>query len=224
MNASPIKIPLTAKLIVTAFLAVLVPVYLHSYGPTNFLWFCDAALILTVTGMWMESALLISMCAVGILIPQFLWLLDFGSHLFGFRLFGLTNYMFDSDLPLFTRGLSLFHGWLPLLLLWLLHRLGYDKRAFPAWTALATVLVLSCYWFTPPAGAHLADPNIPINLNCVYGFDNQHPQTWLNQNLYVLGWLGVLWLVAYFPTHLLLRKIFPATKPSFAYKPAVQFV
>ena len=29
----------------TAFLAVLVPIYLHSYGPTNFLWFCDGALI-----------------------------------------------------------------------------------------------------------------------------------------------------------------------------------
>ena len=42
------KIPLAAKLAVTAFLAVLLPVYLHAYGPTNFLWFCDAALLLTV--------------------------------------------------------------------------------------------------------------------------------------------------------------------------------
>jgi hypothetical protein len=49
------------------FLAVLLPIYLKTYGPTNFLWFCDAALILTVIGMWLESSLLISMCAVGIL-------------------------------------------------------------------------------------------------------------------------------------------------------------
>ena len=68
------KIPLAAKVAGTAFLCVLVPVYLHTYGPANFLWFCDAALILTVAGMWLENSLLISMCAVGILLPQCLWL------------------------------------------------------------------------------------------------------------------------------------------------------
>ena len=44
------KIPLAAKVAGSAFLAVLVPVYWHTYGPTNFLWFCDAALLLTVAG------------------------------------------------------------------------------------------------------------------------------------------------------------------------------
>ena len=204
------KIPLAVKVAGTAFLAVLVPVYWHSYGPTNFLWFCDAALILTVAGMWLESSLLISMCAVGILLPQCLWLVDFGSQLLGLRLLGLTGYMFDSHLPLFTRGLSLFHGWLPLLLVWLLHRVGYDKRGLPAWTGLAAGLVLVCYFFTPPAGAHLADPNLPINLNYLYGFNDQQPQTWINQNLYVLLWFGALWLVVFLPTHLALRKIFAA--------------
>lgn len=62
----PPKIPLAAKVAGTAFLAVLVPIYLHTYGPANFLWFCDAALMLTVAGMWWESSLLISMCSVGI--------------------------------------------------------------------------------------------------------------------------------------------------------------
>ena len=205
------KIPLAAKISVTIFLAVLVPIYWHAYGPTNFLWFCDSALILTAVGMWLESSLLISMCSVGILIPQCLWLVDFGSRLLGFRLLGLTSYMFDSSLPLFTRGLSLFHGWLPLLLVWLLFRLRYDKRALSAWTCVAGVLLFVCYLFTPPAGAHLADANIPINLNYVYGFNDQQPQSWVNQNIYVIGWLGVLWLVAFFPTHLLLRKIFPAS-------------
>ena len=202
------KIPIVAKIAATLFLAVLVPVYWHAYGPTNFLWFCDAALILTVAGLWLESSLLISMCAVGILLPQALWLADFGGNLLGFRLLGLTAYMFDSRLPLFTRGLSLFHGWLPLLLVWLLSRLGYDKRGLAAWTGLAAGLVSVCYFFTPPAGARLADPNIPINLNYLYGFNDQQPQTWLNQNLYVVLWFGVLWLVAFLPTHLVLRKIF----------------
>ena len=206
------KIPLASKVAGTAFLAVLVPVYLHTYGPTNFLWFCDAALILTVAGMWLESSLLISMCSVGILLPQCLWLADFGSNLLGIHFLGLTGYMFEHRIPLFTRGLSLFHGWLPLLLVWLLFRLGYDKRALSAWTGLAAVLVLVCYFFTPPAGAHLVSPNIPININYIYGFNDQQPQTWVNQNLYVILLLGVLWLVAFLPTHLALRKIFTAPR------------
>jgi hypothetical protein len=208
------QIPWSAKVAGAVFLTVLVPVYLHTYGPTNFLWFCDAALLLTVAGMWLESSLLISMCAVGILLPQCLWLADFGSQLLGFRLLGLTGYMFDHQLPLFTRGLSLFHGWLPLLLVWLLFRLGYDKKALPAWTALAAALGFVCYFFTPPAGAHPANPNLPININYLYGFNDQQPQTWVNQNLYVVLWLLVLWLVAFLPTHLVLRKIFPAPTPA----------
>jgi hypothetical protein len=203
------KIPLTAKVVCTTFLAVLVPVYLHEYGPTNFLWFCDTALLLTVAGMWLESPLLISMCAVGILLPQCLWLADFGSNLLGFHLLGLTSYMFDPQLPLFTRGLSLFHGWLPLLLVWLLFRLGYDKRALSAWTVLAATLGFVCYFLTPPAGAHLANSNIPININYLYGFNDQQPQHWVNQNLYVILWFVALSLLAYLPTHLALRKFFP---------------
>ena len=202
------KIPLAAKVAGTAFLAVLVPVYLHTYGPTNFLWFCDAALIITVAGMWLESPLLISTCAVGILLPQCLWLVDFGVNLLGFHFLNLTSYMFDPHLSLFTRGLSLFHGWLPLLLVWLLFRLGYDKRALSAWTVLAAALGIVCYFFTPPSGSHLADPNLPININYLYGFNDQQPQHWVNQNLYVILWLGALWLVAFLPTHLVLRKTF----------------
>lgn len=208
------KLPLTAKVAGTLFLAVLIPVYLHTYGPANFLWFCDAALLLTMTGMWLESPLLISMCAVGILLPQCLWLADFGSNLLGIHFLGLTGYMFDPQLPLFTRGLSLFHGWLPLLLVWLLFRLGYDKRALPAWTALATGLGLVCYIFTPPAGAHPTNPNLPININYLYGFNDKQPQHWVNQTIYVILWLGVLWLVAFLPTHLALRQIFAAPSPA----------
>ena len=207
------KIPLAAKVAGTAFLAVLVPVYWHTYGLTNFLWFCDAALVLTVLGMWLESSLLISMCSVGILLPQCLWLEDFGTSLMGIHLVGLTSYMFDPGLSLFTRGLSLFHGWLPLLLVWLLVRLGYDRRALPAWTGLAAALMFVCYFFTPAAGSRPANANIPINLNYLYGFDDRQPQTWINQNLYVIVWFGALWLVAFLPTHLVLRKIFATPRP-----------
>ncbi len=58
-------------------MAVLIPVYWHYYGPTNFLYFCDIALILTLIAIWPENALLISMCCVGILVPQTYWVIDF---------------------------------------------------------------------------------------------------------------------------------------------------
>jgi hypothetical protein len=117
-----------------------------------------------------------------ILLPQCLWLADSGSNLLGIHLPGLTGYMFDRHPPVFTRGLLLFHGWLPMLLV--------------------------CYFFTPPAGAHLANPNLPININYIYGFNDQQPQTWVNQNLYI-----ILWLAAFLPTHLALCKIFAAPPP-----------
>ncbi|HEY3852776.1 MAG TPA: hypothetical protein VGO67_00115 [Verrucomicrobiae bacterium] len=206
------RIPLFAKVGGTVFLVILIPIYLRTYGPTNFLWFCDTALILTVVGMWMESQLLISMCSVGILVPQALWLIDFGIHFFGIHILGLANYMFDSKISIFTRGLSLFHGWLPFLLVWLLRRLGYDSRAFFAWGSLATCLILICYLFTPPAGAALADPNIPVNINNIYGFNDQRPQQWINQNAYVALWTSALWLLIFLPTHLILRKYLPPAR------------
>src|SRR6188508_2443654 len=103
------RIPLWLKLALTAFMLVLVPVYWHYYGPTNFLYFCDVAILLTLVGIWIESPLLISMCAVGILAPQALWVIDFFLNFVGVSLTGMTEYMFKHENSLFLRGLSLFH-------------------------------------------------------------------------------------------------------------------
>ncbi len=123
-------LPLWVRLLYTAFVCVLVPRYWIAYGPTNFLYFCDTALLVTLVGMWRADPLLVSMPAVGILLPQALWMVDFLSTAIGFPLTGMTDYMFDQQLSLFTRGLSFFHFWLPILLVWLVYRLGYDRRAF----------------------------------------------------------------------------------------------
>ena len=55
------RIPLWVKLLYTAFLCVLVPYYWSAYGPTNFLYYCDVALFMTLAALWTESALLASM-------------------------------------------------------------------------------------------------------------------------------------------------------------------
>ena len=125
------------------------------------------------------------MCAVGILAPQALWVVDFLVRLFGFSLTGMTDYMFASDHSLFLRGLSLFHGWLPFLLLYLVWRLGYDRRALPAWTVLAWVLVLICFFLMPPPQP---DPGPePVNINYVWGMSDNAPQPWVSPWLWFLG-------------------------------------
>jgi len=203
------KFPMWVKLAYTAFMAVLVPVYLYNYGPTNFLYFCDTALLLALLSIWTENSLPVSMAAVGILIPQFFWCVDFFCQLFGFRLTGLTSYMFDSHRSLFLRGLSLFHGWLPFLLVYLVRRVGYDRRALKAWTSLAWMLCIIAFFFLPPAGASLADPKLPLNVNLVFGFDDAQPQKWMPPGLYVVVWMLALFILAYVPTDLMLKKMLP---------------
>ena len=202
---SPARIPLGLKLAYTAFMAVLIPVYWANYGPTNFLYFCDVALLLTLVGIWLENRLLISMAAVGILLPQALWCVDFAVQATGHKFTGMTAYMFDSNRSLFLRGLSLFHGWLPFLLVYLVAKLGYDRRAWRAWTLLGWALCLIAFFALPPAGALLADPKIPVNVNYVFGLDDARPQTWLPAGGYLLAWMSALALVVYTPTHWLLQ-------------------
>lgn len=201
------QLPLAIKLAYTAFMAVLIPVYWYYYGPTNFLYFCDVALILTLVGVWRESALLISACAVGILLPQALWVADFIGSFVGHPITGMTAYMFNAKASLFLRGLSFFHGWIPFFLIYLVWRLGYDRRGYPAWTALACFLILFCFFFMPPP---MADPGLkPVNINYVWGMSDNEPQTWLP----AYAWLACLFfgmpLLIFTPTHLLLSRLAP---------------
>ncbi len=200
-------IPLWFKVSYTAFMAVLIPVYWYHYGPTNFLYFCDIALLLTLVGVWRESSLLISLPAVGILLPQALWCVDFVVQLCGFKMTGMTAYMFDETKPLFLRGLSLFHGWLPFLLVYLVFKLGYDKRALKGWTALTIGLCLIAFYLLPQAGETLADPNLPRNVNYVFGMDDARPQTMMSAELYLVTWVGLLIMLIFIPTHFVLKKL-----------------
>lgn len=54
------EVPLLVKILYTVGVSVVVPVYWYSYGPSNFLWFSDLALLLTVAALWLESPLLAS--------------------------------------------------------------------------------------------------------------------------------------------------------------------
>ena len=105
--------------------------------------------------------------------------------------------MFDAAKPLYLRALSLFHVALPVLLLSMIHRLGYDPRAWAFQTVVALVVL--------PVTCAVTDP--ADNVNWVYG-PGSKPQTWIGPRAYLALVMLFFPLVIYLPTHLLLRALF----------------
>ena len=207
------RIPLALKLAYTAFMAVLVPVYSVNYGPTNFLYFCDAALFVTLVALWAESAYLASMQALAISIPQAIWVVDFLSFvIFRRHVLDLTGYMFDGERPLFLRGLSFFHFWLPFLLLWTVRRLGYDRRAWIGQTLFGAAILVASFVASPLP----IDPRIG-NLNKIHGPSETIPQTWMAPALWLALLIVGTTIAIYLPTHALLSRCMP--RPTDARRP-----
>ena len=192
-------LPLWLKIIYSVFVAILVPIYWKQYGPANFLWFSDIALLTMLPALWLENALLVSMMALSILLLELVWNIDFWTQLVtGKSMVALSAYMFDPDIPLFIRGLSLFHVALPVLVVWLLYRLGYDRRALLWQTIVALVVLPISYLFTNPRE----------NINWVYGL-GEKPQHIMPEWLFVLSLMIGIPLLIYLPMHFLLGRIFP---------------
>ena len=144
-------IPLGLKIIYTLFVCAVVPIYWRQYGPTNFLWFSDIGLLALVPALWLKNALFVSMLAIAVVFFEALWNTDFFFHLAtGKSLIGLSAYMFDPKIPLFIRSLSSFHIALQAILLWGIHRRGYDRRAFLWQTIVALVVLPLSYLLSNP--------------------------------------------------------------------------
>jgi hypothetical protein len=199
------RLPLAVKLAYTAFVAALVPCYWAFYGPANFLWICDIALLVTVAALWLESRFLASLALVGVLIPCLAWSTDFLSRLTtGAFLTRMTYYMFRPDLiPLYIRAFSLYHGWLAFFLLWIVWRLGYDRRAWLVQTLLTWAVLPVCYFFTDTSRA----------LNGVFGPSGEHPQTWMAPGLWLALVMVLYPLCVYLPAHLVLSRCFRNQTP-----------
>jgi hypothetical protein len=185
------RLPLWLKIAYTLFLVVWVPAYWHTYGWQNFLWICDLANFVVAAALWLESPLLVASQAVSVLVIQTLWMIDVLTRLVvGFHPIGGTEYMFDQAKPLEIRLLSLFHAFMPVLLLWLIWRLGYDRRGWRLQSTIAWLLLPVTYLVTDPAK----------NINWIwepFGIE----QSLIPPSTFLLVEMIALPLLLYLPTH-----------------------
>jgi hypothetical protein len=187
------RLPLWLKILWTIWLIAWIPLYWWQYGLQNFLFFCDIGNILIGLGLWLESPLIFSWQACGLLLFQTLYTIDLaGALLSGRHIVGGTEYMFDPTVPLVARLLSLFHVATPPLLLWAIWRLGYDPRGWKLQTLTAWIVVPINYFWRPEHDVNWARGPF---------FHEQHA---VPGPVYLLAYLGVVPLLIYFPTHLFL--------------------
>ena len=194
MPAIPDWFKFAYSLAVLAFILI----YWRRYGPVNFLWFSDIALIGAAPAMWLESGLLSGVLACMVLLPEVLWNVDYLLRLIlRRRITGLTEYMFDPSIPRWLRAISLFHVPLPLVLIWLVADYGYPEASLPYSIAAGALVLLLSYWLSPSSK----------NINWVFGLGG------IQHRLPPLVFLGLLLaafvFVVFLPTHLLLAWIFP---------------
>lgn len=179
------------------WMAVWLPAYFRVWGWANLLHLCDVAVILTFAGIWLASPLLLSSQAVGSIAAGIFWITDVGWRLVTGRfLVGGTNYMWDARYPLWVRLLSTFHIGLPLVLLWTLRRVGYDRRALGLQAAIAAALLIISRFLSAE-----------FNLNYAYR-DPVFQRSWGPAPLHIVVIFIPLVALVYWPTHLLLSWLF----------------
>jgi len=177
---------------------VYVPSYALTYPLTNFVFLCNLAALLTAWALWRGNVLLLSSQAVGLPVISVVWTIDVLSRLgTGHHLIGGTAYMWDAQLPLFTRLLSLYHVALPVAQMIALRRSGYDRRGYPLQAAIALAAV---------AAGRFCDPTANINYAFVDPFFRRE---WGGAVTHVALIAGALALLVYPLVHLALSRLFP---------------
>ena len=183
--------PVAAALAFTCWMAFWVLVVLWAHGPQNFLWLCNLAKVLLLYGVWRGDRLIVSSQAGLVCLVGLVWTLDFALGLAsGGRLANFTAYMFNPDIPLLARATSLYHTALPFFVLWLVCRLGYDRRGPWLQCLIGAPAVVGAWLWTEPER----------NVNWVFApFGIE--QVWLPAPIYVSCLVLAYPLLLYLPGH-----------------------
>ena len=197
-NSVRTDIPASTRWIFTAWVVFWVAVVLANQGPQNFFWLCNIAQFIILYAIWRGDRLLFSSQAGVVILVGLVWAIDFtiAIALGGRSPTGFTAYMFDDDYSLLTRVVSLYHVGLPVFVIRLLPRMGYDDRGPWLQSAIGVLGILGSWLFTEPVR----------NVNVVY-----HPFGIELFETVELLWIGLLIvgypLVLFFPGHFLVRAI-----------------
>jgi len=195
------KLPAALRWGSVVWLLVWTPAYWRYWGAANFLHLSDISVFLSCAGFFFESPLLISSQAVASPAVDAVWTLDWLWYLIFHRpLLGGTEYMFDAHYPLWVRSLSLFHIFLPLLLIWAARRVGYDRRGWILQVAFALPVFIASR-FTNPA----------VNTNYAFTDPFFHRQ-WGPAPTHILVVFAFMVFVVYLPTDRSLRQIFKTNR------------
>lgn len=190
-------IPRWLKIAATAWVAVWFPIYLVYYGWANFIHLSDIAIVLLTIGLWTSSSLLVSSQAISVLIGETLWIVDvLWTVGFGHHLIGGTQYMWNRQYPLWLRLMSCYHFVLPVLLVWAVARLGYDRRGLKLQIGIgAAALVAGRLWGRKD------------NINFAFRDPIFH-RAWGPAPTHLLMMFAGMILLDYLPTHWLLSWLF----------------
>jgi hypothetical protein len=77
---------------------------------------------------------------------------------------------------------------------------------------LAWVLMPICYFLMPAPPPPEETPNLPVNINYVYGFSDEAAQTWMPPLLYLALLMVLMPVLIFLPAHLLLSWLFAPPK------------
>lgn len=189
--ASQRGIPGTIRLTFTVWMAVWTPIILWSYGPQNFLWLCNIAQFLVLYSLWTDDRLILSSQAGTVCLIGLVWVLDFIPAIAsGGATATVTAYMFNPDYPLPTRIASIYHVFLPALILTVLHHRGYDRRGVWLQCVIGGLAVIGSWLFTDEER----------NINWVAAPFHVE-QVWMPDAAWVVVMLVLYPLVLYFPGH-----------------------
>jgi hypothetical protein len=181
------------------WLLLWLPSNVWAWGWQNLMHLCDVGMVLACLGLWWRQPLLISSQALNAVLVGFLWGLDVIWRLVaGHHLIGGTEYMWDAHYPLWIRLQSVFHLVLPLLLLWAMRILGYDRRALWFQSAIAASLLIASRFLSPQ-----------LNMNYAFHDPLLH-RAWGPAPVHLAVILAGCVLIFYWPSHLIFLRIFPA--------------
>jgi hypothetical protein len=185
--------------IALAWLLFFLPYGWTQLGPWNLVYFCDVAVILTCIGLWTGSGLLLASQALFSILVQGVWTLDILLRLHtGRSLIPGTEWMLNPEIPLFFKMVSLFHAVWPFLLIWSLRRVGYDRRGLPLQAVITVVVV--CLSRLAPA---------KLNINLAHELLGR---SWQPAALHLGILVTILIVLVYWPTHVVLARLFPPPK------------